>query len=61
MLKNRGKLVRKGKYRYHNGNGKEKAVEYYQSNQEVLRKNAKNKYWSLSGGKKEIKKSIWKK
>ena len=40
---NRDKLLEKGKSRYHNGCGKEKAARYYEDNQEVLREKAVQK------------------
>ena len=34
--------------KYHNKGGKQKAAEYYTTNQEVLREDARNKYRNLS-------------
>ena len=39
---NRDKLLEKLKYRYHNGDGKENAVKYYENNKEVLKQKARN-------------------
>ena len=41
FLFNRRELLLKAKDRYHNGGGKEKAAEYYISNKELLKENAK--------------------
>ena len=45
---NRKELLQKAKGRYHNVGGKEKAAEYYLKNRGFNKKNANNKYRSLS-------------
>ena len=41
--------------KYHNLGVKEKAKEYYQSNKDILKEKAKNRYHSLSEEQTEIK------
>ena len=41
---NREKILQK----YHNEGGKEKAVEYYRQNKDILKEKAKNRYKNLS-------------
>ena len=38
-----------------------RAEEYYENNNEILREQAKNRYRELSNEKKKYKKEIWKK
>ena len=53
---NRQELLQKGKYKYHNCGGKEKAAEYYLENTDVIKEKANNKYRSLSEEEKDTKK-----
>ena len=40
--------MQKAKEKYHNCGGKEKAAGYYQTNQDVIKQKANNKYKNLS-------------
>ena len=54
---NRKELLKKAKYRYHNGTGKEEAAKYCLKNRWVLKEKARNEYRNLSeeetGAKRE--------
>ena len=52
--------MQKAKDRYHNCGGKEKAAEYYITNKDVLKENAKNKYRKLSEKENEAKREYGK-
>ena len=52
--------MQKAKDRYHNCGGKEKAAEYYITNKDVLKENAKNKYRKLSEEENEAKREYGK-
>ena len=47
--------MQKAKDKYHNGEGKEEAAEYYIADKDVLKEKARNKHRNLSEGKKEAK------
>ena len=53
---NREEVLPKAKEKYGNGDGKEKAADYYRSNKDVLKEKARNKYKNLSEEEKEAKK-----
>ena len=53
---NRQKLLQKAKDKYHNREGKEKAVEYYLANKEAIKEKGNNKYKNLSQKQEQAKK-----
>ena len=55
---NRQELLKKAKDRYHNCGGKEKAAEYYTTNKDISKENAKNKYRNLAEVETEAKRNI---
>ena len=55
---NREEVLQKAKENHDNCGGKEKAVEYYQTNKGVLKEKARNRYRNLSEKEKEAKKAI---
>ena len=48
-------MLQKAEEKYHNCGGKETAAEYYQTNKDVLKEKAINKYRNLSEKEKEAK------
>ena len=48
-------ILQKTKEKYDNGVGKEKTAEYYESNKDVLKEKATNRYRNLSEEEKEAK------
>ena len=48
-------MLQKAEEKYHNCGGKEKAAEYYQTNKDVLKEKAINKYRNVSEKEKEAK------
>ena len=48
-------MLQKAEEKYHNCGGKEKAAEYYQTNKDILKEKARNKYRNLSEEEKESK------
>ena len=52
---NRKELMQKSKDRYHYGDGKEKAAEYYVKNRGLLKEDSNNKYRNFSEEEKKNK------
>ena len=52
---NRKEILQKAEEKYHDDGGKEKAAEYYQTNKDVLKEKARNKYRNLLEKEKEAK------
>ena len=48
-------MLQKAEEKLHNCDGKEKAAEYYQTNKDVLKEKARNKYRNLSEEEREAK------
>ena len=52
---NRHELLKKAKKKYDNDGAKERAVEYYKDNKDVLKEKARNRYKNLTEEEKELK------
>ena len=51
---NKQELLKKGKEKYDNNGGQEKAAKYYLDDKDVLKEKAKNVYKNLSEEEKEL-------
>ena len=52
---NKQELLKKGKEKYHNNGGKEKAAKYYLDNKDALKEKAKTVHRNLTEEEKEVK------